>query len=328
MSAPVPVLGWDADRPTWLAARTHGLGASDVAAVLGFSHYRSPWRVWAEKTGAYNTEAFDDAGEAAQLGTDLEPYLLKSAARLLGARVTQTSHQLYAHPDHPWHMCSPDGVVHNDTYAGVQIKTAGIQSGYGAPKGWDDDGIPLGYELQCRWEAHVMGWQTVELVALVANRGLLRRTIHRDFDLEQDLVAQVSAWWEKHVIGGVEPPLGDSDNGLLAALYPPNDRGDAVDLDQEAGVWEAWHGYRQAENREATAKREKEAYGATLKKALGDAEFGHIGGHLIATWSPKKGHVDWPRMLADVCAQAGISVPAADEYRKPGSRMLSVKEPE
>lgn len=353
MSAPVPVLGWDADRPTWLAARTHGLGASDVAAVLGFSRYRSPWRVWAEKTGAYDTEVLDDAGEAAQLGTDLEPYLLKSAARLIGGKVGPTYHQLYQHPDFPWRMCSPDGTVYDqvsrdpalnpvpphlgylpavdgDWYPGsrgVQIKTAGIQSGYGAPQGWDDDNIPLGYELQCRWEMHVMDWQTVELIALVANRGLLRRTIDRDEQLEQDLVGQVSAWWDRHVIRGVEPPLGDSDNGLLAALYPTAERGAEVDLDGEPGVWEAWHGYRQAQTREAAAKTEKQAHGAALKKALGHAEFGKIDGDLIAAWSPKRGQVDWQRMLADVCERAGIIPPDPENYRKPSSRTLSVKEP-
>lgn len=353
MSAPVPVLGWDAERPTWLAARTHGLGASDVAAVLGFSRYRSPWQVWAEKTGAYGTLP-DDGGEAAQLGTDLEPYLLKSAARLVGSPAGRTPHQLYAHPDYPWRMCSPDGhfykrvetlaevpdearfLEHPNGYflfsnlydVGLQIKTAGIQSGYGAPTGWDDDACPLGYELQCRWEMHVMGWEQVELIALVANRGLLRRTIERDAGLEGELVGQVAAWWERHIVAGVEPPLGDSDNRLLAALYPPNERGDAVDLDQEAGVWEAWHLYRQARNRETAAKREKETHGAALKKALGPAEFGHLGGQLIATWSPKKGHVDWQRMLADVCENAGIIPPSPEDYRKPSSRTLSVKDPE
>lgn len=37
--------------PEWLAWREQGVSASDVAAILGFSPYKTPWRLWAEKTG-------------------------------------------------------------------------------------------------------------------------------------------------------------------------------------------------------------------------------------------------------------------------------------
>lgn len=322
MTAPTPVLGWDADRPTWLAARRHGLGASDVAAVLGFSAYRSPWEVWREKTSRNLPD--EEWSDAAQLGTELEPYLLASAERLLADTVTRTDHQLYAHPTHPWRLCSPDAHLpwHG---AGVQLKTAGLASGHGTPKGWDDDNTPLGYEIQCRWEMHVMGWHRVELVALVANRGLIRRTITRDIALERELVGQVDAWWQHHVAGGVEPPVGEVDNALLSALYPRPDVGRTVTLGPD-GV-DAWSGYRRAQEAEARARREKEACGARLKHELGEAELGQTAdGTLLCAWSQRKGRVDWPRMLADVLGDAGG--PDPEEYRGKPSRSLSVKDPD
>lgn len=317
--AGVPVLGWDAHRPEWLAARRRGLGASDVAAVLGFSPWHSPWQVWAEKLDVRRPP--DQPSEAADLGNALEPWLLDQATVILGQPVTNTAAQLYRHPEHPWRLCSPDGQA-ADPAIGVEIKTAGLASGYGPPKGWDDGGIPLGYELQCRWSMHVMGWERVELVALVANMGLIHRTVVRDLAVEADMVAQVGAWWQRHIVDRVEPPLGAADAAVMAEMYPACS-GEIVDLPADA--IEPWIAYRDARDRENAAKADKEAAGAALKQMLGDAFGGKLANRLICTWGEKAGHVDWPRLLADL-AEAGVAVPNPETYRKPPSRTLSVKD--
>ena len=43
--------------PAWLAWRAGGVSASDVAILLGRSPYKTPWRLWAEKTGLVRVEA-------------------------------------------------------------------------------------------------------------------------------------------------------------------------------------------------------------------------------------------------------------------------------
>src|SRR5688572_16997535 len=281
---PLPVVGWNAARPEWLAARRKGLGASDVAAILGFSSYTSPWQVWAEKLDVRRPP--DQPSAAADLGNDLEAWLLDKATVLLGQPVTNTAAQLYAHPQHPWRLCSPDGATAAGN-VGVECKTAGLASGYGPPKGWDDGGIPLKYEFQCRWTAHVMGWDTVELVALVANTGLVRRTIVRDLAVESDLVAQVGDWWTRHIVGRVEPPLGAPDAAVIGEMHPESN-GEVVDLDATDAV-EHWLAYRDARDREKAGKRDKEAAGAALKALLGPAQFGKVDNRLICTWSEKAG---------------------------------------
>ena len=39
-------------REEWLKERKKSLGGSDMGAVLGLNKYRSPYTVWAEKTGS------------------------------------------------------------------------------------------------------------------------------------------------------------------------------------------------------------------------------------------------------------------------------------
>jgi putative phage-type endonuclease len=317
----VPVLGWEARRPRWLAARRTGLGASDIAAILGFSQYRTPWQVWAEKTDTHRPD--DQPSAAADLGNALEPWLLEQACELLDRPVTRTPHQLYAHPEHVWRLASPDGWVAADGRL-VETKTAGLASGFGPPIGWTDDRFPLGYELQCRWQMHVTGAPAVELVALVANLGVVRHTVVRDIGIENDLVTQVERWWSRHVVAQVEPPLDAPDNEVLAAMYPQPTRAQ-VDLDL-TDACDHIFAYLDARRREGTARREKETAGAALKRLLGEHSEGRIGGQTAVTWNAKKGEVEWPRLVADLAERAGVEQPDPDTYRKPDSRSLSVKE--
>ncbi|NBR91300.1 MAG: hypothetical protein EBS68_15585, partial [Rhodobacteraceae bacterium] len=55
--------------PEWLELRRQGLGASDMAAVMGVSPYKTPYQLWAEKTGATPPQK---VGAAAQRGVILE----------------------------------------------------------------------------------------------------------------------------------------------------------------------------------------------------------------------------------------------------------------
>jgi putative phage-type endonuclease len=317
----VPVLGWDARRPEWLANRMRGLGASDVAAILGFSPYRTPWQVWAEKTNTHRPE--DQPSAAADLGNALEPWLLEQACELLNRPVERTPHQLYAHPEHAWRLASPDGWVPADGRL-VECKTAGIASGFGTPNGWTEDRYPLGYELQCRWQMHVFDAPAVELVGLIANLGVRRYTITRDIGLENELVGQVETWWTTHVVGRVEPPLDAPDNAALAAMYPQPTKAQ-VDLDL-TDAFEHILSYIEARLRESAAKKDKETAGAALKRLLGEHSEGRIGGHTAVTWNSKKGEVDWPRLVAELADRAGVAAPDPDDYRKPESRSLTVKE--
>jgi putative phage-type endonuclease len=318
ITGPVGVIGWDLSDDDWRAARVAGFGGSDIAAVLGFSGYRSPWDVWAEK---HQIRHWDDGGsEVADLGTELEPWLVGQAAKHLGVEVVRPEWRTYAHPEFPWRRCSPDGV---SSVGLVEAKTAGLMS-FRPAMGWDDGGIPLAYEFQSRWTLHVMDRPTLHLVGLVAGKGLVHRTITRDLAVEREMVAQVSDWWQRHIVEGDEPPIGATDNDTLLKLYPkPN--GEAVDLDGTEAV-EHWIAYRAARDAEKAAKEAKEAAGAALKELLGDCEVGVVENREIAKWSAKKGNVDWPAVIADLVEKHGIPAPNPEAYRKPSSRYLTIKE--
>jgi len=320
ITGPTGVIGWELSDDAWREARKQGLGGSDISAVLGFSSYQSPWAVWAEKTGVRSWQD-DESSAAAELGIELEPWLMAKASALLACDVSATEYRTYAHPLHRWRTCSPDGV---SPLGLVEFKTAGLASGFGPPLGWADGGTPLGYEFQCRWSLHVMDADRIDLIGLVAGMGVLHRTFLRDLALEADLVDQVSEWHRRHVIEGAEPALGAVDNDLMAKLYPQvtADEKDLSGTDAE----DLWQAYLAARKRESAAKADKETAGAALKRLLGEAEAGKVGDQVIAKWSAKKGHVDWPALVADLVETHGVPAPNPESYRKPSSRSLNVKE--
>lgn len=318
MPAPHPLLGWDASRAVWLVHRRAGIGASDVATLLGLSPYGdTPWQLWAEKTGAWMRRK--DVNEAMEIGTELEPWLIAQAPRLLGQDVTRTPHMLYAHPEHAWRLCSPDAFAADGSL--VEAKTAKLAT-YGDPPGWDNDGVPLGYELQARWQMHVMDRDRVYIVALVAGMGRIHRTIDRVMSVEYDLVTQVSEWRQKHLVQGIEPAVEAADNEALTQRYRIPEE-EVIDLDGTDAL-ELSYAYKQARDAETAARKTKEEAGAQLKQLMGKHRLATLGGHLIASWDETRGSVDWKELAREQCEYSGN--PAEPErFRKPSTRTLLVK---
>jgi putative phage-type endonuclease len=318
------VTGWDGTEEQWLEDRRSGVGGSDVLSLLGFSQYRSPWEVWREKTGQSPIDTASPSA-AADLGNALEPWLIEQAEGLIGVPAYRTVTRTYGHADHPWRRCSPDGVTADGRL--VEAKTAGLASGFGTPAGWADGGVPLGYEFQVRWGLHVMDAPAAEVIALVAGLGLVRRTVERDMRVESKMVAQVAAWWERHIVEGVEPNLSGADASIIAELYPRPERA-SVDLD-DTDALKHWEVYLAAREQETEAKALKEAAGAELKALIGDAVEGRVEGNVIATWGSTAGKVNYARLLDDLTPEleaAGIAVPNPDDYRGADGRRLNVKE--
>lgn len=319
-SSATGIIGWEHTDEQWLAAREGGISASDVAVLLGFSPYQTPAQLWAQKTGRPFPPIV--VNEAMQLGLDLEPWLLERSARHLGP-VTRTPSRLYAHPEYPWRMASPDGMIVGTTDL-VEAKTAGLTSGFGIPLGWSEETIPLGYNFQARWQMHVLDAPRVHVPALVAGLGFRLYTLERDLVIEADMVAQVTEWYERHILGDVEPPLGAGDLEALGLRYP-NPTAGAVELD-DTDAHDLWIAYRAAHEREKRAGADKTAAGAGLKLLLREHDAGTVEGQVICTWKARDGAVDWKRLAVDLADTAAVPLPDPETYRKPSTRTFLLKD--
>lgn len=99
----------------WLAWRTQGIGASDAAAILGISPWKTAFRLWQEKIGEAPPQ---ETTSAMQRGIDLEDEARRTYEAQTGHYVEPTTLE---HPDWPVMRASLDGLTFDRTIA-VEIK--------------------------------------------------------------------------------------------------------------------------------------------------------------------------------------------------------------
>lgn len=268
------------DREEWLAWRRQGIGASDVAAVIGLSPWQSPYSLWAEKAGLIEPEADNDA---MRHGRYAEHAI---AAWWNDNHTLQAAHpQTWCvHPEHSWARATPDGALvehgdqtFDDAPALVEYKVADF-------KAWDDE-IPLHYAAQGLWQMGVTGKESVVFAVMHGKRFAEYELVRNDDDIAW-LFQQAEAFWNNHVLAGVPPDI-DGHPATSAALGARwRARQDSVielgpalagTLDQLAKckTEQAWYELRRAhlEN--------------LVKAALGEHTVGTIGGKVAVTWRPQ-----------------------------------------
>src|SRR5258708_39003862 len=92
-----PLVPGTAPREEWLAARRQGITASEVAAVMGFSSWESPYSLFYRKTGDLPEQGDN---EAMRLGRYLEDYVCQPFAELHPQfHVEGDGRELFAHPE-------------------------------------------------------------------------------------------------------------------------------------------------------------------------------------------------------------------------------------
>ena len=204
------------DRAEWLEARKDGLGASDAAALLGLSPWKTNVQLWEEKCGLVIPEDIGDKPYV-RYGNDAEP-LLRSFFALDHPeyRVSFTPYKIIKHQDLPFITCTPDGELTNAEghRGGLEIKTTEIMS----PGQWAQwkGRIPDQYYAQVIWQMIATGWEFVWLKAQIKwhdRDGTLRLDtreylIRREDVLEDIAFTQVEGikFW-KLVETGVRPAL-------------------------------------------------------------------------------------------------------------------------
>lgn len=221
-------------REDWLAARREGfaVGSSDVGKILGVApaSHGGPWSVWASH---HAPELLDERTTARMAEGHLwERAVLQVYSQRRGVSVVAHDYTIALDRERPWMRASLDASVPG---AGglVEVKTwAGDRLVWGEDgttiEAWSDDyagrEMPLYVAAQVYWQMAVTGagWCDVA-VALPRRDGMPEVRIIRvlrDEDLQADIVGQVKAWRERHLVNGEPPPRDASPASLrqLAAI--------------------------------------------------------------------------------------------------------------
>lgn len=193
--------------------RGDGLGASQVAQACGLCppKWGTPISLWQELTGRVTRD--ENLGQPAQWGQILEPVVRGVYVEQHHVAVEVPERSLY-HPALPWLRATPDGIATEPGDAEarrwlVQVKCPGLRQ---APHWGTDErrDVPLYYLAQAAVEMAVTGLDRVDFAVLLGGQEYFEVTVHRDLDLEADLLDVARAFW-RCVETDVPPPPDQSE---------------------------------------------------------------------------------------------------------------------
>jgi putative phage-type endonuclease len=279
----------DVNRDLWLTARREGIGASDVASILGVSPWGSAYQVWADKTGRLADED-RNVTDGMVWGRLLENTILDAwTARDRMATIHRNS--LFRHQSTPWMQATVDGVVVADPSSWELSDAVGLAEvktdGYTA---WPDDEPPTHYEIQAQWQMLVTGMTRVWFPVLHGGRRLMVYETKAHPELQERLAEEMAAFWTDHVLADRPPPAQGSDVGVIGRIagYDPD-----KEVTATSRIEEAWTELVDAKAAEKHAVLRVKELQAEIQAFMEDADtLLDADGRPIVTWreSPREGY--------------------------------------
>jgi len=266
------------DSPEWHAARMAGIGASDVAAILGLSPWQTPLGVYRAKMGIpneipENLAYFGHALEApiAQWVADKHPEVGEVDEGFAARSI-----------EWPWLTASADRCAYLDgpNPIPVELKTSSAYS----KDSWAD-GVPLYYETQVQAQIAVLGAPHGWLAVLHGGNSPELYRVERDDDfIHNHLIPKTEAFWNDHVLARVPPEPTTSAEAV--ELWP----GDPdLSVDGGEALYELWGAYGLMQAEAVDVAERLDGVKLELQKAMQDATQLVYGEQVLFTWKPRAG---------------------------------------
>lgn len=226
----------------FLRERLTGLGGSDIGAILGLSKYKTPVDVWLQKTGRAKD---DESSLPARFGIWAEEFVASEYVLREGRKVERykkmmrhESAPMLAHVDR---LVIPEGrgqafarrthEIFADTV--LECKTANafvaMDKNEWGPDGTDQ--VPMSYLVQTVSYTAITKCPYADLAVLFGNMDFRVYHIKRDLDLEEEVIARSTEWWNNYVVKDVPPPAMTADD--IKLLFPRSYEGRSVEAEPQ-----------------------------------------------------------------------------------------------
>ncbi|MBR6250716.1 MAG: YqaJ viral recombinase family protein [Bacteroidales bacterium] len=283
------------NREEWLEARTQGIGASEVATIVGLNPYETPYQLWRRKMGmdAPKQETF-----AMKAGHYMEEAVARFFADESGVKVIDSTAPdfMFIDKNKPFLRVSPDrlywlpNMPKNDDNKGIlECKTTQKQI--------DPDDLPKTWFCQVQMNLGVAHYEHGALAWLTAGREFGYVNIDFAPDFFEWLSGEVEKFWVDNILGKQEPDIVNVDD-VLKKFARPTD-GKAIEADSEIIA----HILKLRDARKAIAQLEEQAKLSedAIKLFLADAETLTQAGETLATWkSTTSARLDTKALKADM----------------------------
>tara|TARA_R110002167_G_scaffold204404_1_gene408448 strand:+ start:12196 stop:13215 length:1020 start_codon:yes stop_codon:yes gene_type:complete len=289
--------------PEWLAWRCQGLTATDITIILGLSDYKTPWRLWAEKTGRLNPEDLsgnpniergnrleDNARQLAE--TRYSELLLPVCGEYAEWRVLRASFDGLCRVNMPHEFKAPSDSVFDE------LKDAGIESQ-----------TYKMYESQVHAQCLVSGNDQGRLFFYLENGNDLEFPVTLTDERKAEILEKARWFWNL-IETDTPPPLDPARD-----LYIPGNVEDRFRWDGYADAW------RSNAQRVKALKVELDRYDKDQRKLqsllisqMGEFMSTDVGGVKVSRFE-KKGTVDYKQLLKDKFPDEDVDS-MIEKYRK------------
>lgn len=284
-----------ADQATWLEARRAGIGASEIAAVLGISPYESPFSLYWRKVNGWEIEDTEDM----EAGRRMESAIADWAADRIDPNGQLVIHPagLYRSAERPWQLATPDRLIcdpqlHDDpfpddpTYRHEHPNSntlAVLECKH--PYNWDEfgedgtDEIPVYFRSQLLQQMDTLDVGEGYLAAYTSHQ---LRIYHLRRDPKDIAVMRAAGarFWQRITDGDI--PDVDEHHATAATLRQLHPS--VEDYDVQVSL-ELAEGYRRARALRSRVNAVVDRYEARIREAIGDGRRAMYGKKLVASRS-------------------------------------------
>ena len=267
----------------WFKLRKDGITATDAVVIAGLSPYKTPYQLWAEKTGRVEEAP---VGAAAHRGVILEDAVATYYEAETGRKLKK-SNGVVRVKEIPWAMASLDRTIVGEPGL-VEIKTS-------ASRRWSLYPVPPEVEAQVQWQMFVTGAPWVDVVALLGGLVFRIERIKENIQLQTELCQKAIQFRES--LAGAEPPALTGIDSEVFAKVTPQGSEEFVPADDEAERIAATYEDLRLEGKAIDEQLLEMAM--ILKEKIAD-KAGVVGSDWVATWKQNKGSekTDWKAVAA------------------------------
>lgn len=304
------------NREQWLEARKAGIGASEVATVVGLNPYETPLELWRRKVGI---DPPKEENAAMRRGHYCEDAVAQWWAHETGREVIAASAVdfLFIDKEKDFLRVSPDRTfwlpeaVRNDDNKGIlECKTTNMVV--------DPNDLPKWWFCQVQMNLGVAGYSHGSIAWL--GHGFEFGYVDVEFipSFYDMLVEAVTKFWTVNVRQMIEPdPVNVRD---IVNKYSKHVGGKVVEVNDE--ILDAYHQLKEVKEQLSTLEEQKTELEDKMKMCFGDAEAIAYDGATLATWKAAKDSVKLD--------EKAFKEANPDEWQKyaktvPGSRRFLLK---
>ncbi len=191
-------------------ARKAGIGGSDVAALLGISPWKTPYKLWLEKTGRIIEDDISYANHI-KFGNYFEPSVGSWFSAESGKKLKPKKDEMLVHSTIPYLFANVDFEIDGEN-AILECKTSLGDNGWG--NGTNE--IPMYYLTQIAHYCLVGNFDKAYIAVVFASKREMRYYIYdKNLELETKLLAKEKEFWNYVRQDVAPPPCNESDLMLL-----------------------------------------------------------------------------------------------------------------